>query len=179
MLSAGLTLGYTQVYESDCGGWVWQHSLHLPDEILQNLNAYKILADKGYKMEMLPYLVANAKEEREKWIPDVHGTKNPDIRIDGNKIGDIKTPALPVVNQKCINRLICSAAKQKVQVAVINLSDRDYTIRDIKKGIVGSLQPHINKSIEETWIITRTQNLFIVKREIVFNDVIYDALKSL
>jgi hypothetical protein len=44
---------------------------------------------------------------------------------------------------------------------------------------VGSLQPDRNKSIEEAWIITKKQNLFIVNRQIVFDDIIYETLETL
>ncbi len=129
---------------------------------------------------MLPTFSAFEQELRKEFLPDVFECKNPDKRINGILIGDIKTPdKTTVIKQQTINRIIYSCAKQKVKVAVLNLAEQDYTIQDIKKGIIGALQPDRNKSIVEVWIITRQQHLFIAKRSMVFNETIYEGLHML
>jgi hypothetical protein len=70
-------------------------------------------------------------------------------------------------------------AKQKVSIAILNLMDRQYSVLDIKKGIVGSLQPDRNRSLKEVWVITTNKRLFKVLRTSVFDDSIYEELNSL
>jgi hypothetical protein len=57
---------------------------------------------------------------------------------------------------------------------LINLVNRKYAVQDIKKGIIGALQPDRNKTIKEVWVITRKGNLFKAKRAMVFDESIYD-----
>lgn len=168
---------YYQVYESDSGGWVWLHSMHDPDELNENLEAARILANHGYKIELLPVLDSRFSDLREALLKDVHQNKNPDIRINNHKLGDIKTPLS--ASKSAINRAIYRAAIQKVQVAVINLIDKEYTIRDVKTGIVGAIQPGRNKSIQEVWIITKNQSLFIVTRQNVYDNKLYEILDQI
>jgi hypothetical protein len=52
-------------------------------------------------------------------------------------------------------------------------------VQDIKKGIVGALQPDRNKSIKEVWVITNDKRLFKSLRTVVFNDSIYEELNEL
>jgi hypothetical protein len=107
----------------------------------------------------------------------VVGSKNPDVRINGQIIGDIKTPNISVaIKQSTINRSIYACAQQKVSLAILNLLNRKYAIHDIKKGIIGALQPDRNKTIKEVWVITGTAKLFKAKRAMVFDESIYDQL---
>lgn len=173
-------IGYSQIYESTSGGYVWLHSRHGEDELQQNLEACRILADHGYKIEMLPTFSAFETELRKEFLHDVFEYKNPDIRINGTSVADIKTPdKTRAIKQATINRCIYSCAQQKVKIAVLNLAEQQYAIQDIKKGIIGALQPDRNKSIEQVWVITRQQNLFIADRKMVFDESIYDALNML
>lgn len=170
-------IGYSQIYESTSGGYVWLHSRHGEDELQQNLEACRILADHGYKIELLPTFSPFEAELRTEFLHDVFGYKNPDIRIDGKSIADIKTPDKnSPIRQATINRCIYSCAQQKVSIAVLNLAEQQYTIQDIKKGIIGALQPDRNKSIEQVWVITKQQGLFIAERTMVFDESIYEAL---
>lgn len=171
---------YKLVYTSFTGGAVWLHAWHGKDELIQNRLACCILADHGYCVEMLPSIPEKEKEMRAHFLADVAGYKNPDIRINQVWIGDIKTPGKNSVIQKSfINRSIHSCAKQKVQIAVINLAERVYSVQDIKKGIIGALQPGRNKSIEQVWVITNQYKLFIVHRTMVFDERIYTFLDVL
>lgn len=173
-------IGYSQIYESTSGGYVWLHSRHGEDELQQNLEACRILADHGYKIEMLPTFSPFEMELRKEFLADVFEFKNPDIRINGTSIADIKTPnKTGAIKQATINRCIYSCAQQKVKIAVLNLAEQQYAIQDIKKGIIGALQPDRNKSIEEVWVITQQQNLFIADRKMVFDESIYKALDIL
>jgi hypothetical protein len=171
---------YLRIFDAGNGGFVDIHPLHGKDELPANSEAARILANHGYQIELLPTIPAAAVDARAEWLWDVFETKNPDIRIDGFRIGDIKTPETDVhIRKATINRCIYSCAQQKVAIAVINLREREYTIQDIKKGIIGALQPGRNKSIEEVWIITRDGNLFKVDRCMVFDESVYDVLNRL
>jgi hypothetical protein len=171
---------YLRIYESPSGGMVDLHPLHGPDELYNNLEASKIIADHGYSVELLPELTEFEVEARQLWISDVTHRKNPDVRINGTLIGDIKTPSPKVpVKQSTINHSIYRCAKQKVSIAILNLMDRQYSVLDIKKGIIGSLQPDRNRSLKEVWVITTNKRLFKVLRISVFDDSIYEELNSL
>jgi hypothetical protein len=173
-------MNYVTIYESEMGGRVELHLLHGRDELENNLEACKVLADNGYQIQLLPSLPSNEVELRKKLLPDVFGNKNPDIRINNSLIGDIKTPDKnTIVKKSTISREIRSVAKQKAEIAIINLLDRVYSVQDIKKGIVGALQPDRNRCIKSVWVITKKRNVFIVNRIIVFNDSIYEALNNL
>jgi hypothetical protein len=171
---------YVRVYLTLAGGHIDLHPLHGKDELKENMEACMILADHGFIIEMLPLLHAEEVELRKKFLPDVFCNKNPDVRINGQLLGDIKTPDkdLPI-SKPTISRLILSAAKQKADIAILNLYGRDYSIQDIKKGIVGALQPDRNRSILIVWVITRNRNLFTITRQRVFDDSIYEKLAHL
>lgn len=150
------------------------------NELPNNVEACRVLADHGYQIQLLPSIAAGDKELRTKLLEDVYSNKNPDVRIDRYWIGDIKTPDKTTnVKKSTINRSIYSAAQQKVSIAIINLSEREYSLQDIKKGLIGALQPGRNKSITQVWIITKEKKLFIADRRIIFDDTIYDALRRL
>jgi hypothetical protein len=173
-------VAYIRVYESCSCGWVNLHPLHGKDELSVNLEACKVLADEGHQIELLPSIPAADVELRLKFLQDVFGNKNPDVRINGQLIGDIKTPDMKsFVKKSIISREILSAAKQKVDVAILNLCECNYTVQDVKKGIVGALQPDRNKSIKYVWLITASRKLFIVDRVMVFDDSIYEVLNDL
>lgn len=167
--------GYTCIYRSSTGGEVHLHALHGPDELFVNTQAARILADHGHFVELLPALPANAITLRDHFLPDVAGHKNPDMRINKKVIGDIKTPTKDI-KQSTINRSIYSCAQQRVELAVINLSLQIYSVQDIKKGIIGALQPSRNKSIRDVWIITNQKNIFHVNRTMVFEESVYEEL---
>jgi hypothetical protein len=168
---------YVRVYQSLSGGYVDLHPLHGKDELADNLEACKILADHGYQIEMLPSLPSGAVELRKKLLPDVFSSKNPDVRINGLLLGDIKTPVKNyLVKKSTISRQILSVAKQKADIAILNLFERDYNFQDVKKGIVGALQPDRNRSVLLVWVITKNRNLFTVSRQMAFSDSIYEAL---
>ncbi|NCT74270.1 MAG: hypothetical protein BGO54_12585 [Sphingobacteriales bacterium 46-32] len=168
---------YTCIYKSACGSEVELHPLHGNAELSENILAASILADHGHDIQLLPTFPEAEGKARQTWLPDVAHRKNPDIRIDNRIIGDIKTPNPEVlVKQSTINHCIYSCAQQKVAVAVINLLNRDYAIQDVKKGIVGALQPARNKSIRSVWIITAGRNLFKAERGMIFDETLYEHL---
>jgi hypothetical protein len=175
-----IELQYLRVYESKSGGCVDLHPFHGADELPENMEACRILADHGYHVQLLPSIPEAEVILRKQLLPDVFLNKNPDIRINGLWVGDIKTPDKDTfVKKSTVNRSIYSAAQQKVDLVVVNLYERDYTVQDVKKGVVGALQPDRNKSIKQVWLITKNRNLFIVKREMVFNDAVYEVLTHL
>jgi hypothetical protein len=171
---------YVRIYESESGGAVDLHPFHGPNALYNNLEACQIIADHGYKVELLPELTEIEIEARNLWISDVAERKNPDVRINGTIIGDIKTPNPKVaVKQSTINQFIYKCARQRVSIEIINLVGRKYLVQDIKKGIVGALQPDRNKSIKEVWVITSDKRLFKALRTVVFDDSIYEELNEL
>lgn len=138
-----------------------------------------MLADLGFCIELLPCLLIKQAYLRQQLLPDVHGVKNPDIRINSVLIGDIKTPNDNTpIRKATINTAICTAAIQKVELVIINLSKCSYSIQDIKKGVVGALQPSRNKSIKHVWIITNANKVFGINREMVYNDDLYEELEQ-
>jgi hypothetical protein len=175
-----MELHYLRVYESNAGGWVDLHPLHGADELPDNLEICKLLANQGYQLELLPCIDQHKPALRQKFLPDVFGNKNPDVRINGILIGDIKTlDKNTIIRKPTISNAISSAAIQKVEVAILNLVDRQYTVQDVKKGIVGALQPNRNRSIGYVWIMTKNKNLFTISRKMVFEDSLYEALDYL
>jgi len=175
-----MELHYRRVFESATGGWVELHPLHGEDELLQNILACSILADHGYRVQLLPSIPENETALREKFLQDVFLHKNPDIRVNGEMIGDIKTPdESTIVKKSTINRGIYSAAQQKVSIVVLNLCEKSYTVRDIKNGVIGALQPGRNKTIQHVWIITKNRNLFTIDRRMIFDDSVYEILADI
>lgn len=171
---------YLRIYETSCGGYVDLHPLHGADELQDNLKAAIALAQHGHIVELLPVIVASDIKERQKLLWDAVGHKNPDLRIDGILLGDVKTPnPVFVIKKNTINRCIYSCAQQKVSIAIVNLLGREYAVQDIKKGIIGSLQPNRNKTIQEVWVLTTKGNLFKARRNIVFDESIYEELNLL
>jgi hypothetical protein len=174
------TGNYVRVYLTLAGGHIDQHPLHGKDELKENMEACIILADHGFTIEMLPILQANEVVLRKKLLPDVFCNKNPDVRINGQLIGDIKTPHKNIpIKKSTITKEIYNAAKQKADIAILNLYERDYSVLDIKRGIVGALQPDRNRSILLVWLITKSRNLFTISRQMVFTDSIYEKLAYL
>lgn len=171
---------YLRIYETKSGGYVDLHPLHGADELPANSEAARAIANHGHTIELLPTIAIADREGRQKWLPDVIGNKNPDIRIDGHLIGDIKTPIVRIpIKQSTINRCIYACAQQKVSIAVLNLLGRDYTIQDVKKAVIGALQPDRNKTIQEVWVITSKGNIFKASRRMVFDESIYEQLTLL
>lgn len=130
-------MAYLRIYEATSGGIVDLHPLHGEDELPANTQAAIVIAEHGYRVELLPSLPETEVELRQLWLPDVAARKNPDLRINGCKIGDIK------------------------------------------KGIIGALQPGRNSSIEEVWIIATQKGLFKASRDMVYTESIYDILDEL
>ncbi|OQP64933.1 hypothetical protein A3860_19480 [Niastella vici] len=98
---------YLRAYVSLSGGCIDLHPLHGKGELVENMEACKILADHGYQIEMLPSLPANETALRRKLLPDVFLNKNPDVRINGLLLGDIKTPEKnSLVRKSVISRQI-------------------------------------------------------------------------
>lgn len=48
---------YLRVYESKSGGLVDLHPLHGKDELSDNMEACRVLADHGFKIQLLPCLL--------------------------------------------------------------------------------------------------------------------------
>ncbi|MBO9633848.1 MAG: hypothetical protein J7578_12090 [Chitinophagaceae bacterium] len=171
---------YVQLYKSSSGGYIDEHLYVSGHDRDDNIRTAVILADKGYAVQLLPDLYSCESELREEYLFDVHQFKNPDARINGQWIADFKKPAKSIpIKKSTISRLIESAAQQKAAIAVLNLSGQEYAIQDIKKGIIGALQPDRNRSIQEVWIITQNKNLFIASRLNVYNEAIYLELDNL
>ncbi len=171
---------YLRIFDSKTGGRVDLHPLHGADELPGNSEVARILAEFGHAVKLLPTIAAADKAARRQWLADVIGNKNPDVRIDDRLIGDIKTPNRSIaVKQATINRCTYACAQQKVAIAIINLVDREYAVRDIKNGIIGALQPGRNKTIQEVWVLTAQRNIFKINRAMVFDESIYEALSIL
>lgn len=155
------------------------HEKHGTDELEENLTACKILADKGYRIQLLPTLEAKDKAMRETLLWDVFGEKNPDIRINNSSIADIKTPGKKKISKTNLNDCIYRAGQQKVPIAIINLHLANYSFSNIKEALLSALQPERNKSIREIWIITFDKNLLIIPRKMINTKRFYNVLNIL
>ena len=171
---------YLRIFSWHNGGCIDSHTMMNGHDRRENIQAAIVLAKHGFMIELLPDLPSTEKALRSIWLPDVAENKNPDARINVRWVADFKTPAKhKEIRKATISRLIESAAIQKVEIAVLNLSRRHYTVQDIKRGIIGALQPDRNRSIRQVWIITALKNLFIMKREDAFNDAKYLELNRI
>lgn len=172
-------LAYVRIYESKSGGWVDLHPLHGEDELADNLQTCKLLADKGYQLEMLPLLEANETELRQQLLADVFANKNPDLRINRDYIADIKTPTKKAVTKTAIKDAIYRAGQQRVTIAIINLYQANYSFNHVKEALLSTLQPGRNKSIRAVWIITFDNNLLIIPRKMAITKRFYTVLDLL
>lgn len=168
------------IYRSPNGGSVIEHTYVNGPDRRDNIQASILLAKMDYKITLLPEIHADNLKLRQKFLPDAYENKNPDVRIDSKWLGDFKKPdeSTPI-KKTSINNLIRSAAKQKVEIVILNLTEREYAVQDLKKGIIGALQPDRNKSIRFVWVITCNNNLFILDRTKVFDDSVYEILHHL
>jgi hypothetical protein len=171
---------YLTIYQSDSGGRVIEHTFVNGPDRTDNIHAAILLAKLGYKITLLPEIHAEEIGLRLKYLPEAFENKNPDVRINDKWLGDFKKPdPSTTIKKATINRMIRSAAQQKVDIAILNLAGRDYSVQELKKGILGALQPDRNKSIRFVWIITCKKNLFILDRNQAFDDSVYDSLDVL
>ncbi|AXY77433.1 hypothetical protein D3H65_27145 [Paraflavitalea soli] len=173
-----MELQYIRVYESISGGWVDLHPLHGEDELEDNLQACKLLAQKGYRLQLLPCLDREETVLRQMLLPDVFGNKNPDVRIS-NKVADIKTPQKKEVTKTALKDAIYRAAQQKVEMVIINLYQATYSFSHIKEALLSTLQTDRNRSIREAWIITHDNNLLIIPRKMINTKKFYTVLNCL
>lgn len=170
---------YVRVYESVKGGWVDLHPWHGKDELADNMEAAKILADKGHCLQLLPVIDFDGIGLRNALLPDVFGNKNPDVRIVGGRIGDIKKTKKEPVTKTVISDAIYRAGQQKVEIAILNLFQAKYSSNIIRDGLLSSLQPSRNRTIREVWIITFDRNLLIIPRKMVMAKKFHSVLNSL
>lgn len=173
-------MAYQEIYKAASGGFVHLHPLHGKEELIMNKSACMVLADYGFKVQLLPCIPENEKQLRSYWLPDVYASKNPDVRINGLLIGDIKSPGQKgYVSAAAIKRCIYTASQQKVAVVIIDLREKIYTKQDIKKGIYGALQPERNKSIIAVWFITTQKTLVIIERKMLNQQQVHKLLNSI
>lgn len=174
-----MELHYIRVYESISGGWVDLHPLHGEDELPDNLEACKLLAQKGYQLQLLPCINQGELELRQKLLPDVFGSKNPDVRINNKAVTDIKTPNKTEVTKTALKDAVYLAAQQKVEIAIINLYQATYLFSHVKEALLSSLQIDRNRSVKEVWIITHDKNLLIIPRKMINTKKFYAVLNCL
>lgn len=171
---------YIQLFKSPSGARVITHTYVTGPDRTENIHASILLAKHGFNITLLPIISPGETELRKKYLFDVYENKNPDVRINDKWLGDFKRPdeSTPI-RKGNINRMIWLAAQQKVDIAILNLGNRHYAVNDIKKGIIGALQPNRNRSIKFVWIITTNKNLFILNRKEVFDESVYELLHEL
>ncbi|AXY76627.1 hypothetical protein D3H65_22660 [Paraflavitalea soli] len=174
-----MELHYLRVYESVSGGWVDLHPLHGTDELPDNLEACKLLAQKGYRLQLLPCLNQEALELRQKLLPEVFGNKNPDVRINNKAIADIKKPNNREATKTSVKNAIYRAAQQRVEIVIINLHQASYSFSDIKEALLSTLRIGRNSSIREAWIITHDNNVLIIPKKMINTKSFYAVLNCL
>lgn len=174
-----MELNYVRVYDSPCGGWIDVHPLHGKDELEGNLQTCKLLANKGYCLELLPVIYKDEVALRQMLLLDVFGNKNPDVRINKNIIADIKAPCKINVTKSSIKDAIYRAAQQRVEIVIIDLYKATYSFSVVKEGLLSALRPDRNKSIREIWLLTHDNNLLIIPRKMVNARKFYNVLDLL
>lgn len=174
-----MELHYLRVYESINGGWIDLHPLHGEDELQDNMQACKLLASKGYQLELLPVIDRHETVLRQALLPDAFGNKNPDVRINRKAIADIKTPAKGNVTKTTIKDAVYRAAQQKVEIVILNLYQANYSFSHIKEALLSTLQVDRNRSIREVWVITFDNNLLIIPRKMINTNKFYNVLNAL
>jgi hypothetical protein len=174
-----MELHYLRVYESASGGWIDLHSKHGEDELQDNMQVCELLANKGYKLELLPVIDSHETTLRQKLLPEVFGNKNPDVRINRRAIADIKTPGKKNVTRSALKDAIYRAAQQKVEIVILNLYQAHYSFGHVKEALLATLQIDRNRSIREVWIITFDNNLLIIPRKMINSKKFYSVLNTL
>lgn len=174
-----MELQYKRVYESKSGGYVDLHPSHGIEELPGNLEACRLLADRGYKLQLLPCLNQGDFLLREALLPDVFGNKNPDVRINQTTIADIKTPNKKEVTKSSLKNAVYRAAQQKSTIVILNLYKAIYSFSDIKEALLATLRTDRNSSIREIWIITHDNNLLIIPRKMINTKKFYEVLNCL
>lgn len=74
---------------------------------------------------------------------------------------------------------IFRAAQQRVEIAIINLYQANYSFSHIKEALLSTLQPDRNRSIREIWLITHDNNLLIIPRKMINTKKFYAVLNCL
>ncbi|MGN6419940.1 MAG: hypothetical protein ACTHMC_20715 [Pseudobacter sp.] len=87
---------YIRIYKSRSGGCVVENMYKCGHDRRDNVKTAKILADKGYFIQLLPDICSTEIELRKRYLSDVYGNKNPDARINSIWIADFKKPAAEV-----------------------------------------------------------------------------------
>lgn len=174
-----MELHYERIYESASGGWVDLHPLHGADELTNNLQACRLLADRGYQLQLLPCLYEADYLLRETLLSDVYPNKNPDVRINQKIIADIKTPIKQNVTKTALQGAIYRAAQQKVDTVILNLYQSNYSFSHIKDALLATLSIGRNKSIREVWLITYDNNLIIIPRKMINTRRFFQVLNCL
>ncbi len=145
---------YTKEYEGKNGGLL-EVSNHA-DKTPNNIVIGKILADKGYKVKLLPEIHPNNKTLRKELLPGVFENKNPDAMIN-DEIFEFKS--LTSNSYNALSKAIKKAGHQANNI-VVNYNNIDESI--IIRALRGRLL--INKSIKKI-ILINGDTLRIMTRE--------------
>jgi SPP1 gp7 family putative phage head morphogenesis protein len=138
------SVAYKDVYTSETGN-VKMHFLHGIDEMNDNIEMSKRLADNGYKVRLLPVLdddkIRKAVYKTDTFISG----KNPDALLN-KTLFEFKK--LSSVNYKNIQRNIYRASKQAENIFIsIN---QELSLKDIERPVNGLFSQ--SKTIKQVWI---------------------------
>ena len=139
-------VAYKDLYTNDKGN-VRLHILHGLDEMNANVNMAKQLADRNYKVNLLPLIDTNRDDIRKavyktsKFVPG----KNPDAMVN-NTLFEFKQ--LNSVNYKSIQRNIWKASKQAENIYL--RLEQALSVKDIERPVNGIFNQ--SRSIKRVWI---------------------------
>ena len=137
---------FKDIYTSESGGSVKMHLLHGYEEMSDNVRTAKVLADKGFKVKLLPVL--NEKDDDLREL--IYGSndfvkgKNPDTLVN-KRIADIKHPAS---SKNAIHNAIRHGAKQS-DFIIIHLKE-EMGIKELNRYVLGKLK---QSKAKEVWVL--------------------------
>jgi SPP1 gp7 family putative phage head morphogenesis protein len=153
--------------EGKKGGYVDIHELADKNKLKEHIEASKVLADKGNKIELLPEINAKDVANRKLYFPELKNNKNPDARFNGI-LGDFKIPDNKLVTKLTIKNALKTTSEKEVSICAISLLNKDYRMQEIFSQIRGSLlDKKKNKSIKEVWLILKDKHVLKIPRGLI------------
>lgn len=150
-------------FSEESGGYVVAHANADKSDFSENFEVGKVMANNGYRIEILEHLQTD-------------GIKNPEYRVNG-LISDLKTPD-PKKYKTLVGGIkggFRSAAKQRLDNAVIHIVDLNEPLVEIMKGLRNGFTHH--KAINFVFVL-KGDKVVRISREHYATNAIMDELKN-